>query len=219
MKSSIFYEGIYKAIQQETIDMLNKQANFLSERTLNSPRAVGDAIEAILKDEFKEIIAPYIEEYWSEFERKAMADIAFLDKNSLYYVVDVKTHRIGTKFNMPNLTSVRSLAKLSQDATKIFCILLVSYSVHENGIKVEDVQFFPIEFLEWKSLRIGALGWGQIQIKKAGDFNLAIQERDKWLDEFYERLFNFYKQQAEELEKRLLYFEKSYKQWSTKKNK
>lgn len=40
-----------------------------------------------------------------------MADIAFKDRDDFYYVVDVKTHREDTKFNMPNLTSVERLAR------------------------------------------------------------------------------------------------------------
>ena len=40
-----------------------------------------------------------------------MADLAFKDKVSNYCVVDVKTHREGTVFNLPNLTSVDRLAR------------------------------------------------------------------------------------------------------------
>lgn len=39
-----------------------------------------------------------------------MADLAFTDKEGIYSVVDVKTHREDTRFNMPNLTSVERLA-------------------------------------------------------------------------------------------------------------
>ena len=35
-----------------------------------------------------------------------MADVAFNDQDGLYYVVDVETHRLGKKSNLPNLTSV-----------------------------------------------------------------------------------------------------------------
>ncbi len=41
------------------------------------------------------------------FARRAMADLAFNDIDGNYYVIDVKTHPTRTKFNNPNLTSVR----------------------------------------------------------------------------------------------------------------
>lgn len=44
-----------------------------------------------------------------------MADLAFTDKEGFYSVVDVKTHRADTKFNMPNLTSVERLARFYSD--------------------------------------------------------------------------------------------------------
>lgn len=42
-----------------------------------------------------------------------MADLAFKDPDGFYYIVDVKTHRLGTAFNMPNLTSVERLEAVS----------------------------------------------------------------------------------------------------------
>jgi len=93
-----------------------------------------------------------------------MADLAFNDREGNYYVIDVKTHRLDTKFNMPNLTSVQRLARFYEDDKNYFVILAVAYSVVELQIKVERVHFVPIEFLSWDCLTIGALGWGQIQI-------------------------------------------------------
>ncbi len=50
-----------------------------------------------------------------------MADLAFQDQQGFYYVVDVKTHRTDTKFNMPNLTSVERLARFYEDDKTILC--------------------------------------------------------------------------------------------------
>ena len=58
-----------------------------------------------------------------------MADLAFEDSEGFYYVVDVKTHRHDTKFNMPNLTSVERLARFYEDDKNYFVLLFVSYEV------------------------------------------------------------------------------------------
>lgn len=90
-----------------------------------------------------------------------MADLAFTDKDDFYYVVDVKTHRLDTKFNMPNLTSVERLARFYEDDKNYFVILKVNYKVKGLKIIIEKVIFVPIEFLSWDCLTIGALfGFG-----------------------------------------------------------
>ncbi len=53
-----------------------------------------------------------------------MADLAFEDLDGYYYVVDVKTHRLSTKFNMPNLTSVERLARFYEDDKNYFVVLM-----------------------------------------------------------------------------------------------
>ena len=93
-----------------------------------------------------------------------MADMAFEDPDGAYYVVDVKTHRLSTAFNMPNLTSVERLARFYEDDGNYFVVLMVTYEIEGLRAVVEQVTFVPIEFLDWGCLTIGALGWGQIQI-------------------------------------------------------
>ncbi len=104
MKSKIFYSDVYKEIEKNILKVINQQKDFLSETSASSPRAAGDAIQTVLSDNFKNILGDNYGEYNSTFARRAIADIAFSDKAKLYYVVDVKTHRIDTHFSMPNLT-------------------------------------------------------------------------------------------------------------------
>ncbi len=87
-----------------------------------------------------------------------MADLAFRDVDGLYYLIDVKTHRLDTTFNMPNLTSVRRLTRLYEDDTNYFLVLMVKYTVSQNKVNVETVNLVPIEFLGWDCLTVGALG-------------------------------------------------------------
>lgn len=110
MKSKIFYTDAYRTIAQRVLNLLTTQDDFLSARTIGSPRAIGDAVQSILTDSFKAILGEWCAEYSANFARRAMADLAFRDIDDYYYVVDVKTHRTDTRFNMPNLTSVERLS-------------------------------------------------------------------------------------------------------------
>lgn len=108
-----------------------------------------------------------------DFARRAMADMAFTDIEGFHSMVDVKTHRENTDFNMPNLTSVRRLARLYESDTDYFSLIMIKYQVDDLGLRVSDVLFSPIEFLDWQCLTIGALGRGQIQIA-----NLSINSQN-----------------------------------------
>ena len=164
MKSRLFHTSDYVAVQDRVRELVNCSPDFLSRNTAQSPRAAGDAIENVVAAAFEEILGEHCGEYSSNFARRAMADLAFKDRDGLYYIVDVKTHRLDTKFNMPNLTSVERLARFYEDDANFFTVLMVSYGVEGTSAIVTDVKFVPIEFLGWDCLTIGALGWGQIQI-------------------------------------------------------
>ena len=58
-----------------------------------------------------------------------MADLAFTDKDGIYSVVDVKTHREDTQFNMPILTSVERLSRFYESDTNVFALIMVKYLV------------------------------------------------------------------------------------------
>jgi len=102
MKSPILTSGAHKKIEQEILRILNNQKDFLSKVTAGSTRAAGDAIQSLIEANFEKILGDLGGEYSDKFARRAMADLAFKDKKENYYVVDVKTHREETSFNMPN---------------------------------------------------------------------------------------------------------------------
>jgi len=111
MKSQIFYTDLRLQIEQSAHDFLNSQEDYLSASTINSTRAVGDAIQSLLELNFQSLLGEVCADYSASFARRAMADLAFRDLQGFYYIVDVKTHRTDTKFNMPNLTSVERLTR------------------------------------------------------------------------------------------------------------
>jgi len=59
---------------------------------------------------------------------------------------------------MPNLTSVERLARLYEDDTNYFVVLMVTYEIDKLKARVSGVLFVPVEFLGWDCLTIGALG-------------------------------------------------------------
>ena len=214
----LFYTDAYKLIEEKTKTILNAQVDYLTERTARSTRAAGDAIENILQDEFSAILGGgIVKEYSSDFARRAMGDLAFESNEGFYHLVDVKTHRSSTDFNMPNLTSVQRLAKLYENDSSYFCLLLVAYGIENVTVTVDEVTFVPIEFLDWSCLTIGALGWGQIQIANSNRITIADKKpRKDWMLELCDRILAFYPKEILKINERITYFESIRGFWQAK---
>lgn len=216
-RSRIFHTNRYKSIEKAIVKTINSQPDFLSARTASSTRAVGDAIQSILSEKFQAILGSLCVKYSAEFTRRAMADLAFTDTDEFYYAVDVKTHRLGTHFNMPNLTSVERLARFYQDDKNYFVTLMVKYDVEQTRVNVKDAVFAPIEFLSWDCLTIGALGWGQIQIANANFIKINEDyPREKWMLELCDTMLEHYPKEIKKIGTRIEYFEKVRKRWEDK---
>ncbi len=217
-KQSLFHSTDAENIRRKVSQLISEnQQELLSPRTLQSPRAVGDAIQELIADNFEEITREYCSEYSSDFARRSMADLAFVDRSGNYHVVDVKTHRADTRFNMPNLTSVERLARFYENDEHFFSILMIKYLVTEQSLKVSDVTFVPIESLDWSCLTIGALGWGQIQI--ANSNNIVANEsydRKEWMIELCDTLLEFYPKEIAKISDRIKRFEEVKSYWENK---
>ncbi|MFZ0821711.1 MAG: hypothetical protein WAM91_16720 [Candidatus Acidiferrales bacterium] len=219
MKSPIFTSNAHKTIEEGILLALNKEKDFLSAKTAGSTRAAGDAIQSIIEDKFEQILGKHGGEYSAGFARRAMADLAFKDTQGNYYVVDVKTHREETSFNMPNLISVDRLARFYEDDANFFVMLMVKYSVTGTKVIVRKVHFVPIEYLDWSCLTLGALGAGQIQI--ANSKHIVIESkrtRRSWMLDLCENVLQFYPREIAKLNKRIGKFEKIKAYWLAKKN-
>jgi hypothetical protein len=217
MKSQLFHTQEYPVVQERVRDLINSSPDFLSAGTAQSPRAAGDAIEAIIAASFNRILGEHCGEYSIGFARRAMADLAFTDPDGLYYIVDVKTHRSDTRFNMPNLTSVERLARFYEDDTNFFTVLIVKYAVEGVKATVSEVTFAPIEFLDWDCLTIGALGWGQIQIANSNYISVNPgYSRRRWMLEFCDVMLEFYPKEIAKIGERMARFEQVREFWSQK---
>lgn len=216
-RSSVFYTDKYREIEKKIKNFLNNQRDFLSSRTVNSTRAVGDGIENIIAENFQTILGNLVSKYWSSFARRAMADLAFTDKDNFYYAVDVKTHRLDTKFNMPNLTSVERLSRFYEKDINYFSLLKVDYQTEGMQAVIKHVTFAPIEFFDWDCLTIGALGWGQIQIANANAVKIVPgNSRRKWMLELCDSLLKFYPKGIRKIRKRIDRFKQVRKFWEKK---
>lgn len=217
MKSVIFDGKTARTIEQKVKALLNARVDLLSATTADSPRAAGDAIQGVIEEGFQEILGSLAGKYSDGFARRAMADLAFEDKAGNYYVVDVKTHRENTAFNMPNLTSVDRLARFYEDDSNYFVLLMVNYAVEGTRIVVRQVHFLPIEHLNWSCLTIGALGKGQIQIANAKHLEFSTTtSRKSWMLQFCDTMLDFYPREALKIGDRIKQFEKVKAFWLAK---
>ena len=178
-----------------------------------------DAIEGLIAEKFDSLLGEWCREYSSSFARRAMADIAFKDKEDFYCVVDVKTHREDTKFNMPNLTSVERLSRFYEDDKNVFAVIMVRYRLDGNRVLATEVIFVPIEFLNWDCLTVGALGWGQIQI--ANSNRIIVNDgfsRKQWMLILCDTMLEFYPKEILKTHERIERFEDVKSHWEKKED-
>lgn len=215
--SPLFHTTAYTKVEAGIKKFLNAQPDFISRASASSTRAVGDAIQGILGEHFQTIIGKHGGKYTADFARRAMADLAFEDSAGNYCVVDVKTHRLDTHFNMPNLTSVERLSRFYEADNNFFVVLSIAYKVDGTKVTVEHVHFVPIEFLSWNCLTIGALGWGQIQIANSNRIEvIANNPRKAWMIDFCDIMLEFYPKEILKIDKRINHFKKVKDAWLKK---
>ena len=221
MNSSFYYQGHHKQVATAIKERINSLNGFLSPQTARSPRAVGDALEFLLADELERLLGDWCSEYSNNFTRRDMGDMAFTDVEGNYSLIDVKTHREeDTSFNMPNLTSARRLVQFYEKSdANIFSLIIINYSISGTDLEVSDVLFTPIEFLDWECLTVGALGWGQIQIKDSN--NIRIIERNsrkEWMLQLCDVMMGFYPREIVKIKKRIQRFESVKEYWENKQD-
>lgn len=175
----------------------DKSGIFTNEGRVNEPRVVAENVQEMCKQRFSSCFTSGIiqENLSNELTRRSMGDIYVIDSESNHYYVDVKTHNLDTDFNMPNLTSIDRLSKYyaRPNTNNYFLILLVEYTLSEQGVNFNTVNLFPIENLSWNCLQIESLGWGQIQIKNANKVEIDTEfTRNEWMIQFYDHVNAYY---------------------------
>ena len=214
MASKLFLAENRQRIENTVINLLNSN-QLMNYNTVNSPRAVGDAVQGFLEKNISQCLPnDLVTKINTSFARRSMADLAFEDTTGNYYVVDIKTHNLTTSFNMPNLTSVERLARFYGDSKNYFVLLLVSYTIQDEQLFFRECLFVPIEYLDWSCLTLGALGWGQIQIANSNIINIElINTRKKWMLQLCDALDLFYPNEISKITHRIDYFKNIREYW------
>ena len=219
MRARFYYDGYHHAVATSIKAHLNSIPDFLTPETANSPRAVGDALESIVAERFDTFLGDWCSEYSSDFARRAMADLAFTDRDGIYTVVDVKTHREDTRFNMPNLTSVERLTRFYESDFNVFALLLIRYSIQGTSLTASGVTLVPIEFLDWDCLTVGALGWGQIQIANANQVHVRDRySRKQWMLQLCDAMMEFYPREIDKIRNRMNRFANVTADWESRRD-
>jgi len=214
MTSKLFLADNRQKIENTVINLLNNN-QLMNYNTVNSPRAVGDAVQGFLEKNISQCLPhDLVTKINTSFARRSMADLAFEDTTGNYYVVDIKTHNLTTSFNMPNLTSVERLARFYGDSKNYFVLLLVSYTIQDEQLLFKECLFVPIEYLDWSCLTLGALGWGQIQIANSNIINIELKNtRKKWMLQLCDALDLFYPNEISKITHRIDYFKNIREYW------
>jgi hypothetical protein len=214
MESKLFTLKTRETIENTVIALLNGN-QLMNYNTVNSPRAVGDAVQGFLEKNISKCLPQeLVVKINTSFARRSMADLAFEDVTENYYVVDIKTHNLNTNFNMPNLTSVERLARFYGDTKNYFVLLLVSYKIDGEQLLFDNCIFVPIEHLDWSCLTLGALGWGQIQIANSNITTINVENaRKKWMLQLCDALDLFYPNEIAKITQRINYFKNIREYW------
>lgn len=206
-------------LEENLLRKLSTVEDFQNRRIINSPGAIGDTVQEVVGE-----ILPgcfpngLLKEFSADFARRAMEDVAFSDVDENYYLIDIKTHNTSTQFNMPNLTSVKRLARFYEDDRNFFVILLIEYAVTNGHLDFTGVHFIPIEHLDWSCLTIGALGWGQIQIANSNIIHVNRQStRVDWMLALCDVLDVFYPKEIAKITERIDYFSTVHAFWEQKR--
>lgn len=219
MKSSFYVQGHHRQVSKKIQEYINSLDDLLAPHMARTPRMVGDELESKVAEKFETFLGDWCSKYFSQFGPRSMEDIAFMDPEGVYSAIDIKTHREGTGFNRPNLTSVERLTKFYESDNNVFSVIVISYSINETDLEVNDVLFAPIEFLDWDCLTVGALGWGQIQI--ANSNNILIREqysRREWMLQLCDAVMEFYPREIGKIRERIQRFEEVRTTWEAKED-
>jgi|10_taG_2_1085330.scaffolds.fasta_scaffold00527_11 hypothetical protein len=203
-----------KQIEERVKSFLELNSVTLPSSVIKKPRAVAEAFESLLLDNFESILGDLGTNCKPSVTAKATADVSYIDSSGKHIAVDIKTHCMG-KWGMPNLISYKKLAKLYDDDDNVFVVLLIDYKITGNCARIVDVIFTPIENLSWDCLAIqGTLG--QVQIKNAEKIVMNDIDRDAWMTEFCSQAAYGIETKMSSLALELQLFEALYRHWEEK---
>ena len=180
--------------------------NAFAGNDITNPRAVGNVIQDIVETNFNKCIPEGIlKEFNTSLVRRSIADIpftemgdiAFIDKDGKYYVVNIKIHNVDLKFHDAHQNmlcrstddnwysgrlrmTIEKLVRLYENSNNYFTILLIAYEIKDEKIIAKKCHFIPIEHLKMESLTI--LADNEIQIVNSNVISInPKQTRKMWM--------------------------------------
>ena len=126
---------------------------------------------------------------------------------------------IQSRINIRKLLLINPKQSCSQSDVNVFSLLLIKYSIEGTKVTASEVLFSPIEFLDWKCLTVGALGWGQIQIANSNNIHVIDQySRKKWMLQLCEVMIEFYPREIGKIMDRIDRFNSVKEYWKSKED-
>ena len=93
----ILNEDTLSYLQAKIMERLSDVDDFQNRRVINSPRAIGDLVQEVIGEILPSCFPEgVLGEFSADFARRAMADVAFTDKDDNYYLIDIKTQYFYT---------------------------------------------------------------------------------------------------------------------------
>lgn len=186
------------------LNILNSDERFKNKINY-TPRIVGDIVQEVIEEKIES--TGYIKTN-TVITKRSMPDVEIYDDEKNILVIDIKTHLLKTGFHMPNLSSIKRLCQLYKDNNKYFMLLFVDYELLNNKPIFKKVWFLPIENISWSCLSIGALGYGQLQIKNADNIIFKFDiSRGEWLNIFKNKVYEYIEKQRKKLDTLIKLFE------------
>lgn len=138
-------------------------------------------------------------EYSSKRSKKSLEDLIIKD-DFIIYLIDVKTHNLGSQTSRPNLIAVNKVVQAIKDGTiDSIYYLFVKYKRSKNNLFIEDVCFYSILELNWDQMSIVSLGVpGQIQMKEMRNFEKSEQKvcKKEWIITFFTKCYDFFEKRS-----------------------
>jgi hypothetical protein len=134
MKNSFLSKNNILELEKLLLRFVNQKFSGLCLLNFDNESRLESYIFDLIEDSFESLVSDESLIFQTKFTRRGMADLAFSDKDGVNYIIDVKTHNLGTDFSMPNLTANRGLVKLYETESEIpenyFMVLVFSYRTH-----------------------------------------------------------------------------------------
>lgn len=168
-------------------------------------RTIGDLISYKIKNIIKDYNDPIIESLDFKERKRSLEDFVIIEKSGKENLFNTKTHNVGSKFSMPNLSSVKKIKDVLENENNDIFYIFVDYYMNGLSAIIVSVKIKNVTELNLNYLRIGSLGKGQLQMV---DYEKCLyselKDKQEWLTRFKNLVVNYQINAIKRLEKEIL---------------